>query len=67
MKHGFTIEESFGLVWEETLEEVTLSDHEQSEAYPQLIAWAKELAAPRKPGLFTPVVHQNSGPIQMRP
>ena len=38
---GFQVEECFGVIWEETLEEVELSFREQNELYPELIAWAR--------------------------
>ena len=41
VRRGFSIEECFGLIWEETWEEVALSEREQSELYEELIAWAK--------------------------
>jgi len=40
---GFSVEESFGIVWEETLEAIPLSDSEYGKLYEQLIAWAKQL------------------------
>ncbi len=42
IKRGFSTEECFGLIWEETLETISLADEAQSELYPQLIAWAKD-------------------------
>ncbi|MBM3836698.1 MAG: hypothetical protein FJ398_01840 [Verrucomicrobia bacterium] len=44
VRRGFSVEESFGLIWEETLEKVYLPDPIQSELYPELIAWAKHNA-----------------------
>lgn len=41
VRRGFHVEECFGVIWEETLEEVDLSFREQNELYPELIAWAK--------------------------
>jgi len=38
---GFHVEECFGMIWEETLEEVELSCREQNELYPELIEWAR--------------------------
>ena len=40
---GFSVEESFGIVWEEPLETMPLSDSEYGKLYEQLIAWAKQL------------------------
>ncbi len=42
IKRGFSVEECFGMIWEETLEASDLPDAAQSEIYPQLIAWAKQ-------------------------
>ena len=41
VRRGFQVEECFGMIWEETLEEVELSFREQNELFPELIAWAK--------------------------
>ena len=38
---GFSVEEAFGMIWVETLEEVLLTDEEQGELYEDLISWAK--------------------------
>jgi hypothetical protein len=38
---GFSVEESFGMIWEETLEEFGLSEKAQAELYEELIDWAK--------------------------
>lgn len=42
VRRGFSLEESFGMIWEETLELIELSEDAQSELYPELIAWAKD-------------------------
>jgi hypothetical protein len=47
MRRGFSVEESFGMIWEETWEEIALSDAEQCELYEQLIEWAKNEAFTR--------------------
>ena len=44
VRRGFSVEESFGMIWEETWEEVALTEREQSELYEELIAWAKSEA-----------------------
>ena len=44
IRRGFSVEESFGMIWEETLEIIYLPDSLQSELYPELIAWAKQCA-----------------------
>jgi hypothetical protein len=41
IRHGFEIDECFGVIWEETQERVELSHRDQSDLYPELIAWAK--------------------------
>ena len=41
VRRGFVMEESFGMIWEETWEEIALTDREQSELYEELIRWAK--------------------------
>jgi hypothetical protein len=41
IRRGFQVEECFGLIWEETLEEVELSFRDQNELYPELIEWAR--------------------------
>ena len=47
VRRGFSVEESFGMIWEETWEEVELSDSEQCELYEELIHWAKKEALSR--------------------
>jgi len=44
VRRGFSLEESFGMIWEETWEEIALSDAEQCELYEELIEWAKKEA-----------------------
>lgn len=41
IRHGFSIEECFGLIWEEILEKIRLPEETQSEVYDELITWAK--------------------------
>ena len=41
VRRGFSIEESFGMIWEETWEEIALTEAEQAELYEELINWAK--------------------------
>ena len=38
---GFLLEECFGLIWEETLDEISLSEKEQRTLYEELLAWVK--------------------------
>jgi len=44
VRRGFSLEESFGMIWEETWEEVILSERDQAELYEELIEWAKKEA-----------------------
>lgn len=41
LRRGFSLEESFGMIWVETWEEISLSESEQGELYEELIKWAK--------------------------
>jgi hypothetical protein len=41
VRHRFSVAECFGVIWMETLEEIALSDHEQSVLYEELLCWAK--------------------------
>jgi hypothetical protein len=42
VRRGFSVEESFGMIWVETWEEVSLTEREQSELYEEMIEWAKK-------------------------
>ena len=41
IRHGFEIEECFGVIWEETQEKIDLSLRDQNDLFPELISWAK--------------------------
>lgn len=41
LRKGFCLEESFGMIWIETWEEVPITENEQGELYDELINWAK--------------------------
>ncbi len=41
VRKGFSIEECFGFVWEETSESIKLSDAEQRQLYGELLDWAR--------------------------
>ena len=41
LQKGFLLEECFGLIWEETLDEISLSEKEQRTLYEELLAWVK--------------------------
>jgi hypothetical protein len=47
IRHGFEIEECFGVIWEETQEKIDLSFRDQNDLYPELIVWAKRWMAQR--------------------
>lgn len=42
VRRGFSVEESFGMIWVETWEEIAISEKDQSELYEELITWAKK-------------------------
>lgn len=42
VRRKFSVEECFGTIWQETLEEIALTEKEQAEVYPELLAWAKQ-------------------------
>lgn len=41
VRRGFSIEESFGMIWVETWEEISLSEQEQAELFDELLGWAR--------------------------
>jgi hypothetical protein len=59
VKRGFSIEESFGMIWVETWEEVALSEKEQADLYEEMLLWVKATYFEQ----FPPVIHQNYSPI----
>jgi hypothetical protein len=42
VRRGFSAEESFGMIWVETWEEVAVTEEEQSMLFDELIGWAKK-------------------------
>ncbi|MGZ8900815.1 MAG: hypothetical protein ACXW3Z_12025 [Limisphaerales bacterium] len=42
VRRGFSVEESFGMIWVETWEEVAVTEEEQSALFDELIGWAKK-------------------------
>lgn len=56
VRDRFSIAESFGLVFEETLDRVPLSEGEQRHLYRELLTWAKQSAE-----LF-PAIHPSYSP-----
>ena len=59
VKRGFSIEESFGMIWVETWEEIALSEKEQADLYEEMLLWVKGTYFEQ----FPPVIHQNYSPI----
>jgi hypothetical protein len=53
VRRRFSVAECFGVIWEETLQEITLTEQEQAELYEELIRWAKHSA-------FVGVIHSYS-------
>jgi hypothetical protein len=45
IRRGFSVEESFGMIWVETWEEVAVTEEEQSALFDELIAWARNAAS----------------------
>jgi hypothetical protein len=43
VRRGFSVEESFAMIWEETQERIELPESEESRVYRQLTEWAREL------------------------
>ena len=43
VEKGVSVEKSFGLVWEETVERTQLPESEHAKLYEELINWAKQL------------------------
>jgi hypothetical protein len=41
VRRGFSVEESFGMIWEEIWDEIKLTAREESELYEEMIFWAK--------------------------
>ena len=41
LQKGFLLEECFGLIWEETLDEISLPENEHRTLYEELLAWVK--------------------------
>lgn len=67
LRHGFLLEESFGLVWEETLDDVCLTEAEQSEVYGELLAWARGLPNRKNSTFFPEIIHQPAPKTQQNP
>ena len=44
VRRGFSAEESFGMIWVETWEEVAVTEQEQSLLFDELIGWARKIA-----------------------
>jgi hypothetical protein len=39
----FSVEECFGTIWQETLEEIAITGEQESKLYPDLLEWARQL------------------------
>lgn len=57
VRRGFSVEESFGMVWVETWEEVAVTEEEQSQLFDELIGWARKVVKSPSSGDFHTVVH----------
>lgn len=53
VKRRFSVAESFGVIWIETLEQVALPEEDQASLYEELINWAKQAD-------FNDVIHSHS-------
>ena len=51
VRRGFTVEESFGMIWVETWEEIAVTEEEQSVLYDDLIRWAKTALLKERPAV----------------
>jgi hypothetical protein len=46
VRRRFSVAECFGVIWLETLEEISLNDEDQADLYEELIGWAKHRLFP---------------------
>jgi hypothetical protein len=63
VRKGFTVEESFGMIWVETWEEIAINDQEQSALYDELIRWTKNTFSGEVRPLTT-LIHRTYSPSQ---
>ena len=63
IRKGFTLEESFGMIWVETWEEIAITEAEQSALYDELIRWAKNTLSPEIRPLTT-LIHRSYSPVR---
>jgi hypothetical protein len=42
LQRGFSAEECFGIVWEETCEQFRLADEAHQQIYEEMLTWAKQ-------------------------
>lgn len=54
VRKGFSVEECFGLIWEETLEGIELAEASQSDLYNELILWARDWSNPKALSALSP-------------
>ena len=57
------MEDTFGMVWVETWEEIAITEEEQSELYDELIRWAKTLLSTEVRPLTT-LIHHSYSPVE---
>lgn len=43
VERGFSVEECFGIIWEETLEQIDLSDSDEHALFSEMIDWARNV------------------------
>ena len=65
VRRGFTVEESFGMIWVETWEEIALTEEEQSALYDELIRWTKTSLLKEEPAVVG-LIHKSYSPATAR-
>jgi len=60
VRRRFSVAECFGVIWLETLEEISLPDDEQADLYEELIHWAKHR-------LFPEVIYATASATSVQP
>jgi hypothetical protein len=63
VRRGFSIEESFGMIWVETWDEFSLSERDESELYDELMQWAKTGQLTDIPTVIHRNYSQKIGPV----
>jgi hypothetical protein len=68
VRRRFSVAECFGVIWMETLEEIPLSELEQTEIYQELMTWANAESLPRSYSpSFTGFIHRPAPPESGNP